>query len=195
MLIILNVSLFSQWQLTAGTGTAYGNTLYCVGDTLYAGTDFGAYKTTNNGNTWITINNGFNTYRKIYDFTYSEGKLWSGNDGSGLYFSLNYGENWIREYSASFTRVYSVAAANQYVLASNGTYVYYTTNLGTNWIIMDGGTEPWGEGGIVIDNSFVYSADFEGVYVSFLGGTSWTRINGNLAGNSKDVGELKSFVD
>ncbi len=191
MLIILNVSLFSQWQLTAGTGTAYGNTLYCVGDTLYAGTDFGAYKTTNNGNTWITINNGFNTYRKIYDFTYSEGKLWSGNDGSGLYFSLNYGENWIREYSASFTRVYSVAAANQYVLASNGTYVYYTTNLGTNWIIMDGGTEPWGEGGIVIDNSFVYSADFEGVYVSFLGGTSWTRINGNLAGNSKDVDEIR----
>lgn len=190
-LIIMNLSLLSQWQLTAGTGTAYGNTLYCVGDTVFAGTDFGAYKTTNNGNTWLTINNGFGTYHKVYDYSYSTGKIWSGNDGSGVYFSTNQGDNWVREYSNSFTGVYSIAAANQYVLVSNGSYVYYTTNLGANWIIMDGGTEPWGEGGIVINNNYVYSADFEGVYVSFLGGTSWTRINGNLTGYSKDVDEIR----
>ena len=116
LFVLLSASIsYSQWQLTAGTGTAYGNTLYCVGDTLYAGTDFGAYKTTDNGNTWITINNGFTAPRKVKDFFYADGKLWCAAENNGLFYSTNGGDFWIRELSQSINYPDAVITSGNYI--------------------------------------------------------------------------------
>ena len=194
LFVLLSASIsYSQWQLTAGTGTAYGNTLYCVGDTLYAGTDFGAYKTTDNGNTWITINNGFTAPRKVKDFYYADGKLWCAAENNGLFYSTNFGNLWIREHSSSIVNPDAVVASGNYVIVSS-TYVYYSTNLGSNWINMNQGQYPVFVGSLIINGNNIYAAssnNSHGCFVSFLGGTSWTRINGNLTGDNSEMDEIR----
>ena len=65
----------ADWTLTPGVGTRYGRTLYTIGETIFAGTDSGAYRSTNNGLNWAIINNGFQTTNHIvYDFAYNNGR-------------------------------------------------------------------------------------------------------------------------
>ncbi|MBE2227962.1 MAG: T9SS type A sorting domain-containing protein [Ignavibacteria bacterium] len=178
-LVILNLSLFSQWQLTAGTGTAYGNTLYCVGDTLYAGTDFGAYKTTNNGNTWITINNGFTAPRKVKDFFYADGKLWCAAENNGLFYSTNGGDLWTRELSSSINYPNAVITSGNYIYthSTGSSRVLFSTNMGANWTITEQGVFPHLTLSFALNGNFIFSGGSDGAYVSFLGATSWTEIS------------------
>lgn len=175
---ILNITLFSQWQLTAGTGTAYGNTLYCVGDTLFAGTDFGAYRTTNNGNTWTVINNGFTAPRKVKDFYFADGKLWCAAENNGLFYSTNYGDLWIRELSSSINYPDAVIISDNYIYthSSGSNRVLFSTNMGTNWTIAEQGAYPVNTQSFAINGNFLFSGGSDGFFVSFLGGTSWTNL-------------------
>lgn len=195
LFLIFTSSVFAQWTLTNGVGTANGNTLYSVGNDIYAGTDSKAYRTTNNGDSWIEINDGFGTSRKIRDFSYSysTSTLWCAAENSGLFFSTNNGANWIREYSSFTLYPIAVATSNQYVIMSRSNYIYSTTNAGLNWITMDGNTpSSSNKRSLAIDGNKIFLGDGNsGVYVSFLGGTSWTQINGNLIGNTQSINELR----
>ncbi|MBS1513782.1 MAG: T9SS type A sorting domain-containing protein [Bacteroidetes bacterium] len=195
LFLIFSSSAFAQWTLTNGVGTANGNTIYTVGNDIFAGTDSKAYRTTNNGDSWIEINDGFGPSRKIRDFAYSNltSTLWCAAENSGLYFSTNNGTNWIREYSSFTTSPIAVATANQYVIMSRSNYIYSTTNNGVNWVTMDGNDpSSSNQKSIGIDGNKIYLGDgYSGVYVTFLGGTSWTQINGNLTGNSQAINELR----
>ncbi len=192
ILILAILALNSQlttadWTVTPGVGTADGITLYADGQTIYAGTYFGAYRSTDNGNSWTSINNGFaNSMHRVYDFYSNSGKLWCATEGSGLYYSTNNGNVWNREHGSYLTYSYAIAASSQYIIASSGSYCYYSTNMGSNWIIMDQGFDPDGKSGIVIKDNYVYSE----TSLSFLGSTSWSSIEGNLSGNSRYVNQL-----
>ena len=172
----------ADWTLTPGVGTRYGRTLYTIGETIFAGTDSGAYRSTNNGLNWAIINNGFQTTNHIvYDFAYNNGKLWCSTSGTGPYYSTNNGDLWIREYSYNIYPSYSIETNDQYVYASDGSSMKYTTNLGQNWT-NTGSTN--GLGGLVISNNNVFAATYGGdIYKSVLGSTSWVSIYGNLPNN------------
>ncbi len=191
--MLLVGQLRADWTLTNGVGTRHGHTVYTVGGTLYAGTDSGAYRSTDNGASWTRINNGFQTTnRKIYDFAYGNGKLWCATDGSGPYYSTNNGDVWIREYSYSMYSTWSIEANDQYVYAGKGSNMHYSTNLGANWVNTNGYS---GYGGLIFNGNNVYGLHHNGgIFKSILGSTSWTRITGNLSTDIK-VYDLKLKVN
>ncbi|MBX7044269.1 MAG: T9SS type A sorting domain-containing protein [Ignavibacteria bacterium] len=195
LVLIFTSSVFAQWTLTNGVGTTNGNTLYTVGNDIYAGTDSKAYRTTNNGDSWIEINDGFGSSRKIRDFSYSNltSTIWCAAENSGLYFSTNNGANWIREFGSITTTPIAVVTVNQYVIMARSGSISSTTNNGLNWIAMDGNNPSYSsQRSLGTDGSKIYLGNgSDGVYVTFLGGTSWTRINGNLTGNSLTINELR----
>lgn len=194
--LVFASSVFAQWTLTNGVGTANGNTLYTVGNDIYAGTDYSAYKTTNNGESWIQINNGFGTTTpKIKNFAYGNSTIWCSVDGSGLYFSTNSGNQWTREFGEEFNYPYGIICSGQSVIchSSGSSQIEYTTNRGLNWVTMDQGNPPGcSKVSFGINGSLLYAgANCDGsVFVTFLGGQSWTHIQGNLTGNSRYVNEL-----
>lgn len=195
-LILFSQNSFAQWTLTNGLGTANGNILYSLNGDIYAGTDYSAYKTTNNGDSWVQINNGFNAINpKVKNFTYANFKLWCAVEGTGLFFSTNNGNDWIREFGAFFNYPYALAASNQYLVAhsSGSNNIAFTTNNGTNWTLMDQGNAPWCSNiSLAINGSTIYAgSNCGGVYFSFLGGNSWTEASGNLSGSARYVNELK----
>ena len=194
LFLILSQTVFAQWTLTNGVGTGGGNTLYTVGNDIYAGTDTKAYKTTNNGDTWIEINNGFTSSRKIKDFSYSSSTstLWCAAYSNGLFFSTNNGDEWVREFGSWTSSPVAVATSNQFAIMGNLSNVYSTTNNGLNWITMNQGSSPSINDNLslAINGNTIYAGCF-GVYLSFLGGNSWTQINGNLTGNSRYINELR----
>lgn len=196
ILLIFATKVNAQWTITSGPGTANGNILYRVGETMYAGTYAGAYKSTDNGNTWNAINNGLGADRNVYDFCYLDGKLWCCAFSSGLYFSTNNGDNWIREYGLLSGDAFRVALNNQYVLLSNwnSSGVLSSTNTGSNWVSMNGGSGiPTTTRAFAFNGNKIYAASYAGFHIAFLGGTAWTRVNGNLANNSVEMNDMKYF--
>ncbi|MBK9334833.1 MAG: T9SS type A sorting domain-containing protein [Ignavibacteria bacterium] len=195
LLLTFANNIYAQWTITLGPGTANGNTLYRVGETIYAGTDAGAYKSTNNGDNWILINNGFiGSSHGVRDFAYTNQKLWCAAFGSGLYFSTDNGNNWNREYGnlTNGTSVKVTASNSQYVYRNdNSGWIHWTTNNGSNWTIMSQGNYPYGPNSLIINDNLLYAGDYDGFHWSILGGTSWTRVNGNLTGDAIRINKLK----
>lgn len=197
LLLIFSQCVFAQWTLTNGVGTANGNTIYTINNDIYAGTDFGAYKSTNNGDNWTLINEGFiGTSHKVYDFSYSNSTLWCAAYNSGLYFSTNNGTNWIREFGAFTIVPKTVLAVQQYVVSTTASNIISTTNTGSNWLYMNQGSTPSISNGLSlgVKANTIYAGAF-GVSFSFLGGTSWTNISGNLSGSSLYVNKLRIAND
>jgi len=190
VLLLFSVTeAIADWTLTSGVGTRYGNTLYTIGETIFAGTDSGAYRSTNNGLNWTLINNGFHTTtHRAYDFAYNNGKLWCATSNTGPYYSTNNGDLWIREFSYTIDHSYSIEASDQYVYAGHNSSMKYTTNLGQNWTNMGSTTD--GRDGLVISNNNVFAVSFGDIYKSVLGSTNWVSIRGNLAANI-DVLDLR----
>lgn len=160
-----------------------GFTLYSAESTIFAGGDSGAYKTTDNGNNWISINNGLEKPNVVYCFSFSNSLLWCASE-KGLYYSTNFGDIWNREKNSQLTNVRAVASSGGYVFAydDNTNFVYYTTNLGLNWIIMNQGFPlPVYTCSFAVNNNNIYAATkLYGTFHSVFGSTSWTQINGDL---------------
>ncbi|MBS1552625.1 MAG: T9SS type A sorting domain-containing protein [Bacteroidetes bacterium] len=191
--LILTNTIYSQWTLTTGPGTPNGNTLYAIGETIYAGTNSGAYRTTNNGDNWSLLNNGITGSTPIVnDFSYDDQKLWCATTWSGLYFSTNNGDIWIQEYSQFIDASASVLASNGFTISTKGTTaanIYFSTNSGLNWIFTNILLNSPKK--IEVNGSFVYVGSYNGFYWSVLGGTSWTESNGNLTGDQVKMNMIK----
>jgi photosystem II stability/assembly factor-like uncharacterized protein len=69
-------------------------TIFAVGDTIFAGTDNGIYRSTNDGETWIEANTGLSESQMILSFTKSGEYILVGTSGQGVFRSADNGENW-----------------------------------------------------------------------------------------------------
>jgi photosystem II stability/assembly factor-like uncharacterized protein len=181
----------ADWTFTNGPLTGNGNTIYTVGETVYAGTDSGAYRSTDNGNNWILINNGFTgSTQGVRGFAHTDQKLWCVNYYTGVYFSSNNGEEWIKEFGNWNNQNNVIAANNQYTFRNISAWVYWTTNNGTNWISMNQGNYPSWSNSLLINGNLLFATNYSGFHWALLGGNSWTRENGNLSGDAIEINKL-----
>ena len=61
---------------------------------LYAGTQYGIYKSTNNGSSWTANNNGL-LYPDVRAIAISGSNIFAGTNGGGVFLSTDYGNSWI----------------------------------------------------------------------------------------------------
>ena len=69
-------------------------TLTVNGTNIYAGTTAGLFKSTDNGNSWNTVNSGLGTTYILFLYSFNS-YLFAGTYNGGVYESSNGGANWI----------------------------------------------------------------------------------------------------
>lgn len=161
-------------------GLNYFNITYAMtefGGFLYAATELGVWRTSNNGAYWIVTSLNNTT---MYSLASSTSRIFVGSHNSGLYYSSG-GQGWFIS-SLSATSIRSLVINGEFIAAGcgNSAGVFISTNNGANW------------SQTALNNKSVYSMAMtgnnifagtgSGVYRSTDLGTTWvhTLLNNEL---------------
>ncbi len=178
-------NIHAQWTLS-GVGTPTGRTLYTVGENIYAGTTFGAYRTTNNGQNWSLINNELGSNPDVRDFSINGNKLWTATGNAGVFYSTNGGNNWTQpSLLPSMAGAYSIISLNENVYVTSEYWpIYFSTNSGSNWTLTNGVMD--GRSGFAFNENYLYAAGTQyGVRFKTLDPlSSWNDISAGLPTSS-----------
>ncbi len=82
------------WEQTGGPE---GGNIWCFavsGTSIFAGTDGGVFRSTNNGASWTAVNTGLMNSTSVYSLAISGSTLFAGTNGGGVYRSSNNGALW-----------------------------------------------------------------------------------------------------
>ncbi|MFC2132087.1 T9SS type A sorting domain-containing protein, partial [Bacteroidota bacterium] len=111
---------------------------------VYAATDMGVYKTTNNGYSWIQLNKGFSDVYEINTLVISKSNIiLAGSNGDGLYYSTDNGLNWLKNTNSNLTsiRISKLIMDSTGVVyaGTRGDGVFTSNDNGESWHKMFGG--------------------------------------------------------
>jgi len=167
----------AQWTQTSGPPSDI-RSLAVNGTDIFAGTIYGAYRSTDNGTSWTAINTGLGippNSMQVQAFAISGSNIFAGMD-AGVYLSTNSGTSWTSVSSGlNYATVSALAISGGNLFA--GTYsngVYLSTNNGTSWIAVDSGLTSSRVYAFCVVGSALYAATDGGIFVSTNSGTSWT---------------------
>ena len=140
VLLFLNLTFLiknseAQWVQTNGPFGGMINCFAISGSKIYAGTNGdGVFYTTNNGSSWIAINNGL-TNLIIYSLSVSGSNIYAGTYGSCIFISTNNGTNWNASNNGlTNLRIMSLAISGTTIFAgTNSRGIFKSTNNGANW--------------------------------------------------------------
>ena len=156
---------------------------YCMGDTIFAGGQTKIYRSTNNGNTFTTINLnlGFSIVN-IYSFTYVGSTLFAATSYDGVYKSTDFGFNWTAANEGMGPKdVRALTTTNSSTLISGTHYVgmYRSTDLGLSWNkSMSGFPAGISILSLLESESSIYAGTRDGVYRTDNNGDSWIKLTG-----------------
>ncbi len=176
LLLSITYSLNAQW--TRLNGPNYISSIAKSGNNIIAGSTYGVYLSTNNGNNWsFTTLNG-----QLFNSIVTRGNnVFLGGIYGGLFLSTNNGLNWPQTVQNSLS-ISHLAINSNYLFAGCqlGGGFYRSTNDGLNFTgMLPSGLSPYGLG---CKDSFVYTSYIDNVmynaYVnrSTNNGNSWSEI-------------------
>ncbi len=161
----------SSWSL-AGT-SLYSRIVFSLttfGNYLYAGTDLGVWRTSNNGAYWsvTSINNN-----STYSLASNQTRVFAGLHNSGLFYSSG-GTGWFIS-SLNITNVKAIVTDGDFLLAGGGNNagVYLSTNNGTNWSPTTLNNKSVYS--LALNGNYACAGTSSGVYVSLDRGYTWTQ--------------------
>jgi photosystem II stability/assembly factor-like uncharacterized protein len=127
----------ATWTNISGTMAEF-TALTIKGSTLYAGTKGeGVFASTNNGKSWVAVNNGLLTNGltdgNIHALAVCNSNLFAGTYG-GVYRSTDNGATWTATNTAvgSFISALAVSGSNLFAASTNGG-IFLSTDDGTHW--------------------------------------------------------------
>src|SRR4030095_6139086 len=174
--IVITISSNAQFEPTGGpfgAGAVY--CLFASGNDLFAGTqNGGVFKTTNNGDNWIQINNGMGS-QLVNTLTGLNNYLFAGTS-TGLYRSLDGGANWVPvNYGGSYAVTALTVNGTDIYLGTAGGKLYKSANSGMNWTVFaDNIVEQVNS--ILFHNGIIYVAvNGLNIYSSLNNGASWVQ--------------------
>jgi photosystem II stability/assembly factor-like uncharacterized protein len=136
------------------------------GQTVYAGTDYGVYKTSDNGIQWrrtLTLLGDFPAYVSTIQTT---GEKVYAVTSAGFYFSENSGESW-NQRPAPDLGIYDLVLRGNEIYAATYTGVHLSMDDGTTWARV--GESFTGIFNLAISGGVLYAATDESVFVYHLG--------------------------
>lgn len=193
MVLCVN-QMAAQWaQSNTGLGDLSVGALYAEGDTVYAGTIHGVYKSTNQGTNWFNASTGLPSLTNFYSIVRSGNYLIAGGDGAGVWRSSDFGANWVQTTSG--------VASNQYILAYDvqGNTVYgasgyspaviTSTDNGATWVSSTNGlpSNQTMTGVAVLGSILFASHQVIGVHISTDGGGAWNVSNSGITAQDKNA--------
>jgi photosystem II stability/assembly factor-like uncharacterized protein len=178
----------SSWEKPLGfnyTGTV--QCLYNIDKTTYqvmfSTVDSALFRSTNNGTSWQRISYPKGNYGQIISMYFTNNTLFAGlsNTQQSVIRSADLGLTWSTSSTGiqnSF--VYCFLNYNNYLFAGTGGGVYFSTNMGYNWVFRSNGMN----GGMVIptiidDNNRLLASHSNGIYYSIDLGLNWTLLPEN----------------
>jgi photosystem II stability/assembly factor-like uncharacterized protein len=185
-------------QLGASTGFPqafpYGVYVYALiadGNSMYAGTSNGVYKSSDRGATWSQANTGFPGGMWAQCFTVKPGYIFAGTYSEGVFVSTNNGASWSTANNGlpdrpgslphNYPRCYDMITINSNVLLGSSDGLYLSSNNGANWADSDGGILATDVTCLATNGTVTFAGTtWNGVYVSTNMGASWSRCNNGV---------------
>ena len=147
---------------------------------LFAGTDYGICRSTNNGTIWVPASGGIPPTTPVVCVAEMDTNIFAGASGGGVYLSSKKGSDWT-QVNTGLTNMYvhflAVSGTNLFVTTNNG--IFRTTNNGSNWTPVNTGL-PYppcsaliASGGNIVAGTYTVP----GIYLSTNNGANWTLVN------------------
>jgi len=177
----------STWtRVSAGLPNTIFVSLFVKGSNLYAGSDSGAFLSTNNGINWKSISNGL-PKGFIRSFIVKDANLFAGGD-SGIYVSTNNGMSWVSANNGISPKcTYCMAISGNNIFAADGG-VCLSTNSGNSWNTLNTGftlgTEIFS---VATNGTNIFAGGLYGAFLSTNNGSNWSTIDSGLAGSYVNV--------
>lgn len=175
----------AQWiPMTNGLPPGTLRSFATSGTNIFAGCiPFGAYLSTNDGNSWTAVNTGLtNTF--VWTLATSGTNIFAGTFGGGVFLSTNNGSSWTAV-NTGLTNLNATAIAisgTNIFVGTDSSGVFLSTNNGSSWTPVNTGLPAnLGVFSLVISGSNIFAGTaFSGVFLSSNNGSSWAPVNNGL---------------
>ncbi|MFZ4619952.1 MAG: T9SS type A sorting domain-containing protein [Bacteroidota bacterium] len=174
VVLFLTSSLFSQWKPVSGTYGTSINCLFTKDKNIFAGTQAGAYLSTDNGVTWAGVNTGLYS-PQVFSFT-SVGNVIAAGTMSGVFITTDNGTTWSHPTNTGLTgSVYALVTDGIKIYA--GTYsggVFVSTDNAATWTALNTGlTKKDIQTMLLSGNNLFVGTATGGVFLSTDKGVTW----------------------
>lgn len=191
---------FSQWVNCPNTSSLHGYSLGVKGSDIWAGTQGGLYKSTNNGASFSSSSSGIPSSSQISEIFVTGNTIFArkASNTDPLYRSIDNGSTWqLKNAGLTWTvsAPFSVSNMTQigntlFIGTSNGTY--QSTDNGDNWSEVAGN---WSTLGLLSkyvrvlrsNNGILYAGTIQGLFISNNNGITWTATGLNSNEEVNDV--------
>jgi uncharacterized protein (TIGR03437 family) len=199
----VQINAGAKWARTSGPEGGSISALLQIGRTIFAGTTGGGiYRSTDNGSTWTTSNEGLSSTALVINTILANGNTIYLGTFEGVYRSTDNGQTWARKSSGipDELPVFALLASGNFLFAGTGNLtgdgrgIYRSSNNGDSWTAINSGINPntlnvtalarngnsifAGMGFVVFDGNPPFGG--AGLYRSDNNGDSWTPVVNGL---------------
>jgi photosystem II stability/assembly factor-like uncharacterized protein len=157
------------------------------GDTVFAGTYYGVYISSDRGETWAAANVGLidssiNDLHSVRDTIYAATE-------HNVYYSVNNGKSWVAVDSTGMENksVYKVIKFDNMLFAGNNNGVYRLSGSGSSWCVVNSGLAGADVHTLAINGDTLFAGTSCGVQATLDNGKKWITLNNTGMTNEYDV--------
>ncbi len=174
-----------NWNaVNSGIENSYIKTVNVINSDVYVGTNWGSYKTNNNGANWLEVYKDFSNFNKfnINSIVVSGSNIFAGTAGNGIFMSSDNGANWTAK-NNGLTNNYITCLNNSnlgLLAGTSGGGIFLSTNSGANWVEFNAGLTYKNISTIAVKGDSVFAGSAAGVFQYNPKTFSWTPKNTGL---------------
>jgi photosystem II stability/assembly factor-like uncharacterized protein len=167
----------AQWQQTNGPVGGYINCFSISGSNIFAATEYnGVFLSTNNGNSWTPVVNGFPVLESVTCMAINGANIFAGTLSDGIYRSTNNGTSWTPVNNGiSNPYIHALVVCGGYVLAATYYGLFRSSDNGNNWVLVNTISPQ----AFAISGNNIFGAQ-GGVVLSTDNGLTWVSVSNGL---------------
>lgn len=177
----------AQWVEITNQLTESPHALLVSGTNLFAGTDAGAFLSTDDGDSWTEINSGledaFNSsYFAVLSLVANGTNIFAGTEDGGVFLTTDNGSNWTAvntglESNGFYQYISSLAVSGTDIYAGTSAGVFLTTNDGAQWdSVSTNLSSPLVLSLAITGNKIFAGTEYGGISLSMNNGSSWESV-------------------